>query len=138
MVEQDAARRQCVPRMERQGGAAGLANRRAPSQGARAPDRKGGPKGRRSAAPRGALPALHSPLGDKEKGKTGLPGAAKNTGDDVRPLVIPGREQSERTRNPEMQARRSGFRVHRFAVSRNDEEKIGYLKTESEISPPSS
>ncbi len=56
--------------MERQGGAAGFASRRAPSQGARAPDRKGCPKGLRK--PSGALPALHSLIGETEKGKVGV------------------------------------------------------------------
>jgi protein ImuA len=38
-------------------------------------------------------------------------------------FVIPGREQSERTRNPEIDSEiASGFRVQRFAPSRNDEE----------------
>ena len=62
----------------------------------------------------------------------GLPGAAKNTGDEARLFVIPGREQSERTRNPETQAESepldSGSGAK--APSRNDEE-IGCLKIES-------
>jgi protein ImuA len=38
--------------------------------------------------------------------------------------VIPGREQSERTRNPETNSEdASGFRVRAFGASRNDEEK---------------
>ena len=39
------------------------------------------------------------------------------------PSVIPGRERSERTRNPEANSETaSGFRFRRFAPSRNDEE----------------
>jgi len=55
------------------------------------------------------------------KGDYGVPGAAKNTGDDARLLVIPGREHSERTRNPEMQAQRvaldSGSGTLRSAIA---------------------
>ena len=40
-------------------------------------------------------------------------------------FVIPGRECNERTRNPETDSEiASGFRVQRFAPSRNDEEEI--------------
>ena len=88
-----AVRRQCAPRMERQGGAAGLASRRAPSQGARAARSQGLPKGasqapgahrksglpdlrtkyaRSRASPRSG--ALHSLFGGEEKGSRPTPG----------------------------------------------------------------
>jgi len=68
--------------MERQGGVASRSQgTRVPSQGARAADRKAAQRGLASplAPSRRSIP----PFGETEKGKKGLPGAFKNTGDDA-------------------------------------------------------
>jgi len=88
-------------RMRRARPGAGLAN--LSRIGARVARSQGWPKGRRSAAP-WRLPALHSPRGDTEKGpvpaeagNNGVPGAAKNTGDDACQVENPGRPSQQCT-----------------------------------------
>src|SRR5450631_746771 len=92
---------------------------------------KGNAARRKTGAPLGAPLPRAWPGGKRrprEWGRDdGLPGAAKNTGDDARLLVIPGREHSERTRNPEMQAQRVALDSWSGANAPSRNDKVRWL-----------
>ena len=71
-------------------------------------------------APAGApLPSLGAGNCNSQRGPAR--GRPNNTGDGARLIVIPGRERSERTRNPDTNTERvSGFRVRPCGPPRND------------------